>query len=54
MHVFTAVIQEKVEVRDQKVETETLEIREQQVQAETRSQELGLLLLHHQLLFCHT
>jgi len=42
LHVFTAVIPDKVEVKDQKMQTEVLEIIDQQ---DTKTQEQGSLLL---------
>ena len=49
VHVFTAVVPDKVEVRDQKVQTETVKIRDQQ---DTRVQEQGSLLLDAKSIFC--
>ena len=45
MDVFTAVVQDKVEVKDQKVQTEIAEIKDQQVQTETIPQEQGTYTL---------
>ena len=49
LHVFTTVVPDKVEMRDQKVQTATVEIRDQQ---DTRVQEQGSLLLDAKSIFC--
>ena len=45
IHMFTAAIPDKLEMKDQNMQTETVESKDQQVQTETRAQEQGMLLL---------
>ena len=45
VHMFTAAIPDKLEMKDQNMQTETVESRDHQVQAESRAQEQGMLLL---------
>ena len=49
IHMFTAVVPDKVKVKDQNMQTETVEIKHQHVQAKTRAQEQGMLLLGNTL-----
>ena len=43
IHMFTAAVPEKVEMKDQNIQTETVEFKHQHVQAGTRAQEQGML-----------
>ena len=43
--MFTAAVPDKLEMKDQNMQTETVESRDHQVQAESRAQEQGMLLL---------
>ena len=47
--VFTAAGSDKVEVKDQKVQTEAVEIRDQHVQADTTDLEQGTGMLTHDI-----
>ena len=46
VHIFTAAIPDKLEMKDQIMQTETVESKDEQVQAESRAQEQGMLLLN--------
>ena len=46
VHIFTAAILDKLEMKDQIIQTETVESKDEQVQAESRAQEQGMLLLN--------
>ena len=41
--MFTAAVPDKVEMKDQKMQTETVEFKHQYVQTETRAEEQGML-----------
>ena len=41
--MFTAAVPDKVEIKDQNMQTETVEFKHQYVQAGTRAQEQGML-----------
>ena len=41
--MFTAAVPDKVEMKDQNIQTETVEFKHQYVQAGTRAQEQGML-----------
>ena len=43
VHKFTAAAPDKVEMKDQNMQTENAEFKHQQVQAESRAQEQGML-----------
>ena len=45
IHVHMFTIPDKLEMKDQNMQTETVESRDHQVQAESRAQEQGMLLL---------